>query len=272
MHFVGPWLTHTFLLTDNSTTVAYLTHMGGSKSTSCNRIARDVWLWCKLRNIWLTVTHIPGVENVEADKESRNFDDKTEWKLSPLAFEALTNILGTPTIDLFASRLNCQLDRYISWRPDPGAAFIDAFTCDWSAELNYIFPPFSLIGRALKKLKKDKGQAVFVVPYWPTQPWFALVLQMLTQRPLLLPKNKNLLSLPFAPNKAHPLAKNLILMACRLSGNTLETKNFQQELRISSFHPGDRQPKNNTVPTLKDGRSLLVNGLLIPCARLSTKC
>ena len=32
-------------------------------------------------------------------------------------------------------------------------------------------------------------------------------------------------------------------MACHLSGNTLETKNFQQELRISSFHPGDRQIK-----------------------------
>ena len=60
--------THILVKTDNSTTVAYLTHMGGSKSTSCNKIARDVWLWCKLRNIWLTVTHIPGVENVEAVK------------------------------------------------------------------------------------------------------------------------------------------------------------------------------------------------------------
>ena len=114
-------------------------------------------------------------------------------------------------------------------KTDPGAAVIDAFTCNWSAELNYIFPPFSLIGRTLKKLKKDKGQADFVVPYWLTQLWFALILQMLTQRPLLLPKNKNLLSLLFAPNKAHPLAKNLILMACHLSGNTLETKNIQQE-------------------------------------------
>ena len=36
--------THNLVKTYNSTTVTYLKHMGGSKSTSCNRIARDVWL------------------------------------------------------------------------------------------------------------------------------------------------------------------------------------------------------------------------------------
>ena len=249
---------HILVRTDNSTTVSYLTLMGGSKSVSCNMVAREIWLWCIARKIWLTVSHIPGVENVDADEESRNFNDKTEWKLCSEVFKSISDILGKPHIDLFASRLNCQLNRYVSWRPDPGATFINAFTCDWALEYNYIFPPFSLIGRVLKKLKEDQGQAILVIPYWPTQHWLPMMLQMLAHSPILLPKKKTLLSLPFAPNKVHPLSKNLMLMACRLSGIPSEVKNFQQKLKILSSRHGDHQQGNNMVHILKDGKSLLL--------------
>ena len=39
------------------------------------------------------------------------------------------DLLGKCDIDfVFASRLNKQLPIYVSWHPDPGASFIDAFS------------------------------------------------------------------------------------------------------------------------------------------------
>ena len=45
-------------------------------------------------------------------------------------------------------RLICittQRQRFVSWRPDPEACAVDAFTIDWGTQLNYAFPPFTLI-------------------------------------------------------------------------------------------------------------------------------
>ena len=58
------------VLSDNTTTVAYLRNMGGSHSIPCNNITREIWQWCKDREIWITPAHIPGVENTEADLAS----------------------------------------------------------------------------------------------------------------------------------------------------------------------------------------------------------
>jgi hypothetical protein len=42
-------------------------------------------------------------------------------------------------MDLFASRLNCQISKFASWKPDPDAVVIDAFSFPWSNEYYYIF-------------------------------------------------------------------------------------------------------------------------------------
>ena len=130
--------THILIQSHNSTTLANLNHTGGCKSTTCNQIAKEIWLWCKNKQLWLTASHIPGIENLEADHESRNFNDRTEWQLNPKIFSIITTKLGNPTKDMFASRLSKQLNRYVSWRPETGATFVDAFTCDWSCDFNYI--------------------------------------------------------------------------------------------------------------------------------------
>ena len=49
-------------------------------------------------------------------------------------------IRGPCTIDLFADRLNCQLPRFCSWKPDPMALATDAFQQNWSTGRNYAFP------------------------------------------------------------------------------------------------------------------------------------
>ena len=91
---------------DNMTAVVHINKMGGSHSFHCNEITRTIWLWCKDRNLWLSAAHIPGVCNVEADRESCVFHDATEWMLSKDVFLRITELLFVPDVDVFASRLN----------------------------------------------------------------------------------------------------------------------------------------------------------------------
>ena len=70
---------HIHLQLDNVTAVAFINNMGGTHSLICNRVAREIWLWCIPKNIWLNATHIPGIKNDTADRLSRKFIDRIEW-------------------------------------------------------------------------------------------------------------------------------------------------------------------------------------------------
>lgn len=142
--------------------------MGGKIST-LHALARAIWLWCKQRNIWLTACHLPGRENIEADKFSRNLSKDMEWMLDNNIFQKICTYFGTPNIDLFASRINSQLADYVSYLPDPSAKAVDAFSFVWKYDkLYYMFPPFSIPGQTLKKMETDRARAILVVPLWTT--------------------------------------------------------------------------------------------------------
>ena len=95
--------------------------MGGSHSLHCNDLTRDMWLWCIGKGIWLSAAHLLGSQNILADRASRIFNDQTKWKLDQDIFHRITSQQIKPEVDLFTSRLNFQLDGYVSWKPDPGA-------------------------------------------------------------------------------------------------------------------------------------------------------
>ena len=71
--------------------------------------------------------------------------------LSARAFKRIVALFGQPDIDLFASRLNAQVETYVAWKPPPMAKFVDAFTVDWLQFFFNGFPPFCLISRCVKK-------------------------------------------------------------------------------------------------------------------------
>lgn len=103
----------------------------------------------------------------------------TEWGLNDQIFSTITARWGVPEIDLFASRLNHKVPRYVSWLPDPGAEFIDAFTIPWGQfKLSYLFPPFRLLPRCLQKLRAEKTTAIVIMPAWRALPWYPLMLNM----------------------------------------------------------------------------------------------
>ncbi|CAB4015453.1 Transposon Tf2-6 poly [Paramuricea clavata] len=254
---------HVQAFMDNTTAVAYVNSMGGTKSTQVNKLAKEVWNWCIEHGVHLTATHIPGSTNVDADKESRHFNDNTEWMLRPDIFKQLVGKFGSPNIDLFASRLNRQVSCFASWRPDPEATHIDAFSIDWSKFFFYAFPPFSLVAQCLQKVEWDQAEGIIVVPNWPTQPWFSKLMQLLTETPWIIPKSKTTLQLPWDVHRVHPLHSNLTLLACQISGNLMKHKVYLQQQQVLLSAPGDPVLENYTKATLTDGRHTVVRGRLI---------
>ena len=165
-------------------------------------------------------------------------------------------------MDLFASRLNNKLPKYASWKPDPKAEFIDAFSRSWNSLKFYAFPPFSIIEECLKKVMVEKANGIILTPLWPTQPWFPKLMKMVIAEPIILPLN--ILYLPFR-KEAHQMNKNLRMMACLISGNATLTKDFQKMLSTSSPHLGDQVRLSNTKSILKSGMISVVNGKSIRC-------
>ena len=242
--------THIRLKIDNTTAVAAINNMGTSHSIECNRVAINIWKWCISKNIWVSAEHIAGKCNMAADKESRIIDTSKEWMLNPTFLHQ-----AHPDVDMFASRLNAQFPRYMSYRPDPGAESIDAFSAQWNMIQGYYFPPFSVIPKVLQKLEHDQATGVVVIPRWPTQAWYSVAMKMLISHPVLLQHNPKLLLLPSHPQEVHPLHRKLDLLVCHLSGDNCRQADFHKELQISPCVLGGLEPKSNTTPTLQSGKT-----------------
>ena len=161
---------------DNTTAVTCVSKMGTSHSVQCNAVTKEIWQLGIKRNIWLSAAYIPGKTNIEADEESRRENQDTEWLLNPdILSDALDRLDVKPEIDLFASRLNRQFPRYVSYKPDPNAEAVNAFTMSWSDVTFCAFPPFCIIPSVLHKIIKDRARGILVAPDWPSQPWYPIL-------------------------------------------------------------------------------------------------
>ena len=89
---------HVQVFMDNTKSCSYITKFGG-RSDKLNMI----WFQCLERVIHLSVAHVPGVDNNEADEESRKVNDDTEWSLTPKVFDAIKSAYPEMSVDLFAS-------------------------------------------------------------------------------------------------------------------------------------------------------------------------
>ncbi|XP_044130754.1 uncharacterized protein LOC122943828 [Bufo gargarizans] len=215
---------------DNISAVRYVNCMGGTRSVVLTHLAKDFWEFCLDRNISVVAEYLPGLHNTLADWSSRYISDSSDWKLDETVFSAISSLWGPFAVDLFASRLNTQLPRFFSWRPDPLAEAVDALLQHWGGALMYAFPPFALIPRVLLQVRQQLANLVLIVPFWRTQSWFPQILELLVDFPFLLPTQVSLLQGP--AGEVHPLLQNgsLRLLACKISGVQEEALDFQEQL------------------------------------------
>lgn len=249
---------HIKVFSDNTTTVQSLNKMNSNKP-HINKLVREIWLWCKDRNIQLTVTHIAGKRNVKADTASRSHNFQVEWSLHEKWFSKIEQKYAMD-VDLFASRLNFKLPCYVSWKPDPGASAVNAFHLLWDYRLAYCFPPFCMILSVLQKVDMDKAEIIIVVPLWPTATWFSKLLSLLIEEPWVFRKSPKMLVHPMDDNLVHPLSDKMNLMVCRLSGKSWKIKEFQDKLPTLSLGPGGKAHSNNTTHISKNGSYFVRKG------------
>ena len=112
------WGKHVRLMLDNTNAISWINKMGTSHSES----GKSADFHCVgggagSAGVWISAAHIPGVLNTEVDEESRKINSNSEWKLDSRVLQStLTQLKFTPSVDLFASRLNARYERYVSFK------------------------------------------------------------------------------------------------------------------------------------------------------------
>ena len=201
----------------------------------------------------------------------------------------LSGVLPIPSTDLFASRLNHKTSHYCAWEPDPGAIFIDSFMYDWGQEkLGYAFPPFSVIPMVLRKLIQDEADVIMVVPFWPTQPWFTLLANVIIKKPVVFDVKNDELYLPFRKQSSvkmaseqpadphphphpHPLTRHLRMLAARCSGRHWPGKISPLRSSRPSSAVGKIPPIDSMTPISPGGGLIVREWDSIPFHPLSLK-
>ena len=257
---------HVQVRSDNTTTCAYINKMGGTKSqTMCWQVV-DLLKWCIANQIQLSAIHVPGVENVLADFLSRQEVDQREWSLHGRVVNQVFARWERPHIDLFASVHNYKLKTFCSLIPTPLSISSNAFTVDWGRfALVYAFPPLAIILKVLYKIRRDQARAILIAPRWPRRGWYAILLNMITEEPLLLPDRHDLLSQQGA---LHPGPQLLELVAWRVSGVDSEHKAFLSRL---SRRYREREPRPQRQAMSPSGQPLtagVLGGVSIPLQQL----
>ena len=247
---------HVTAMCDNSTVVAYVNKQGGTVSRPLCLLTSRLLRWTESFDVHLEARYLPDESNVLADVLSRRGQVVgTEWSLHPQVARALLRAWGNPSIDLFATCLNAKLPLYCSLVPDPQAVFEDAFRHPWDDLDLYAFPPFALVGRVIARVQQSSRVAMtLVAPLWPEKEWFADLLLLLTQPPLVLPCWDRLLRQPHC-NLFHQGAHALNLHAWRLSSDTTESRAFREGLLESCQGSSENLP---LACTSRDGRSSVV--------------
>ncbi|CAG2245169.1 unnamed protein product [Mytilus edulis] len=193
--------------TDNSTVVAYLQNQGGTHSFSLYHLSKEILLLCHSLNIFLSVRHVPGSQNLLADALSRSrVPVNTEWEIHPSVFQEIILRWDRPHIDLFATSLNHKLETYVSPIPDEKAWAVDAMTLSWKGMFSYMFLLFVFF----KDLAQDSEGSLQDHSYCSGLVKTVLVprttTSVLCKAPLFASKREDLLS-QFKGRKLHQ-AKN----------------------------------------------------------------
>ena len=174
---------------DNTTAMWYLRRMGG-RNSKLAKLATSIYGTTAALQMQLKAHHVPGVLNHIADEESRKdvlrmIDTCASMNL----FSAVQRMWGPFTMDLFATFEDRRMDRFASLTPQPQATWVDAMTHNWSQEYPWANPPFALLGRVLQKAENERATMVLMAPVWPGAPWFPLLLDLMTEPPIVVPKN-----------------------------------------------------------------------------------
>lgn len=181
--------------TDSISTYSVVRKGGSSRSERLTAVVRRLMVYCMVYNITLATQYVGSgvIINSGADLLSRSADTSDGGKLNPAMFAKLWSVWGPFTADMFASSATAQSVPggrrlpYWSMFADGHSAGVDALTA-WWRELGrvYAFPPVKLVGEVIQLVLEQGAQALLVVPAWPAQWWWPVLLEHASMSPVPL--------------------------------------------------------------------------------------
>ena len=157
---------------DNANTAKIINN--GSPKDDLQALAIDIFETSLQFDIQIVSKWIPREENEEADAISK-FYDTDSWGIDDETFDFIQAQFGRVTVDRFASSTNRKLARFDARFYCPGVENVNTFTSHWGQEFNWLCPPISLIGEALKHAKRCKSEGVLLVPEWKSAYFWPLI-------------------------------------------------------------------------------------------------
>ena len=138
-----------------------------------------------------------------------------EWTLHSQVMATIFRTLGPLYVDLFASALYAQLQRYCAQALDPAAWRIEPSRFGGRYSRGTFFP--RPIPRILQKVRQDRATVPLIAPWWPKRTWFLVMITLVVGYPRTLPVRRDGISQPI-PGTLHPRPSALHLTAWPLSG------------------------------------------------------
>lgn len=127
--------------------LSYLNMMGDHNKIISN-LVKKIWDYLLANGITNTVQYLLGV-------------------LNPLRRFLVTREQLEIRSGNFSTNLQNFLDsRFSTWKPDSFSRGAGAFQRSWNNLKGYTFPPFCLIGTALRKLRVEMATIILVTPAW----------------------------------------------------------------------------------------------------------
>ena len=211
---------------DNNTAVCYFNKKGGTTSKKLCMLAVEIWKFMLLHNISAVAEYLAGSDNCAADYLSR-ISQNHEYSLDSFSFEILAS--WTPfklDMDLFASKDNKKLSKYVSIYHDKEAVAEDSFSFCWPSNI-YCFPPIPLLNKCVSKALRDNVQSCLLIsPAWHNLPVIPILIDSLCADPIFI--NSSHLIGPF------PTRRPFHVMAWPISASSVKQQAFQRKLQTRS--------------------------------------
>lgn len=155
-----------------------------------------LFAWCKSHQVELSAKHIHNQNVLEDAIFLTHLILPEERPLKVSVFQKLASIWFQPEVDLFSTRWNHKLPRFISLAPDPLAWDRDALSFSWQGGSWYAYPPLRGHTEVLLKFQQQPAQLMLVAPCRPRAVWFPLAVELSSDVPQLLSFSGDLLQQP----------------------------------------------------------------------------
>ena len=166
---------------DSDATAAVAAGNCRGRSLAMLHAVRAVLVEAFQHGVFVSVSHIPGLQNTEADRLSRR-KWASDYMLCGRVMAAVRShsaaVLGAaPQVDCFAAVHSTACPQYFAGLPQPGAEPGNIWLQDWRAlsERGVLFfnPPWTHIAGVVGKLLRERPRRfVLVVPAWENALWW----------------------------------------------------------------------------------------------------